>query len=109
MPATYGGRGPPAKVPVACWRSTKLGPAAVTGISTSPGRGDGTGASVIRRRSCGPVRDVCCRARMVLMAEGFLRLGGGGLPTDTQEDPSRPAKESLPRPRSHPPVEDHPV
>src|SRR5580692_4847961 len=49
--------------------SPKLTPAAVTRISTSPGPGAGTGASVIRRRSCGPFSDVCCRARM---AAGML-------------------------------------
>src|SRR5262249_16719827 len=61
----YGGSGPPANVPQACEISTKLMPAAVTRIRTSPGPGLGTGASVIRRRSCGPFRDVWSRARMV--------------------------------------------
>src|SRR5262245_2951703 len=65
MPARYGGCGPPANVPRACEMSTKLTPAAVTRIRTSPRPGLGTGASVIRHRSCGPFRDVCCRARMV--------------------------------------------
>ena len=55
--------------------SRKLTPAAVTRISTSPGPGVGTGASVIRQRSCGPFSDVCCRARMVagmIIGTGFL-------------------------------------
>src|SRR6516225_4144202 len=55
--------------------SPKLTPAAVTRIRTSPGPGTGTGASVIRRRSCGPFRDICCKARMVtgtLMPIWFL-------------------------------------
>src|SRR3954468_1302240 len=55
--------------------STKLTPAAVTRIWISPGPGLGTGASVIRPRSCGPLRDVCRRARMVAgMLMGILCL-----------------------------------
>src|SRR5262249_37416298 len=62
----YGGCGPPANVPQACEISTKLTPAAVTRIRTSPGPGLGTGASVIRRRSRRPFRDVWSRARLVM-------------------------------------------
>src|SRR3954462_15130157 len=47
--------------------STKLTPAAVTRIRTSPGPGLGIGASVIRRRSSGPFRVVCCSAGMRLL------------------------------------------
>ena len=64
-PARYGGRGPPRNVPWAFEMSAKLTPAAATRIRTSPAPGLGTGASVIRRMSCGPLSEVCCRARMV--------------------------------------------
>ena len=45
--------------------SAKLTPAAATRIRTSPWPGLGTGAPVIKRMSCGPFNEVCCRARMV--------------------------------------------
>src|SRR5689334_3794956 len=44
--------------------SAKLTPAAVTRMRTSAAPGTGSGTSVTIRRSCGPFRDVCCRARM---------------------------------------------
>src|SRR5690242_10071400 len=78
MPATYGGCGPPANVPRDCEMSTKLTPAAVTRIRMSPGPGLGTGASVIKRRSCGPFSELCCRAYMVegvLVTVGYLSSG----------------------------------
>src|ERR1700761_929250 len=99
-PARYGGCGPPGNAPWACEMSPKLTPAAVTRIRTSPRPGAGTGTSVISRRSCGPFRDVCCRARMVagmLTAIGvpFLGWRDRGRPTFNQADPARAEKESL--------------
>src|SRR4051794_29513027 len=52
--------------------SAKLTPAAVTRIRISRGPGTGTGASVTRRMSCGPVSDGCSRARMTA---GTLLVG----------------------------------
>src|SRR5436190_19549540 len=45
--------------------SAKLTPAAATRIRTSSRSGLGTGASVIKRMSCGPFSEVCSKARMV--------------------------------------------
>src|ERR1700735_1325306 len=109
-PARYGGCGPAPNVPWACEMSPKLTPAAVTRIRTSPGPGTGTGTPVIRRRSCGPFRDVCCRARMVagmLMAIGFLSLAyaiEAGRPTarKTRRERERNRSERLCQVRPEP-------
>src|SRR5262245_17975946 len=104
MPARYGGCGPPANAPCACEMSTKLTPAAVIRIRTSSGPGSGTGASVIRRRSSGPFRDVCCSARMVsgmlIRVRDPSLLGARGRPASIKGDSTSPGKESLRTDRS---------
>src|SRR5688572_27258201 len=83
--------------------SAKLTPAAATRIKTSPWPGLGTGASVIKRMSCGPSDEVCCRARMVagtLTVIDFLRLASLRPAASTHRrhvDRGRPKKESLSR------------
>ena len=79
-PARYGGLGPSANVPWAFETSAKLTPAAVTRIRTSPRPGLGTGASVIRCMSCGPRRDVCCSARIVVGRLMVIRPSGSAYP-----------------------------